>query len=397
MNPSPQKHAVLLPNMVEFPSMSMKRYARELTAALRALDAPDWRFDDLECRRVEELARIMPGKMGEAWASRAGRFMRYPRMAKEAAKTATVCHVLDHSHANLVFALPPEKSVLTVHDVIPLLAARGLIPIPSGRFTRLSFPLIRLRAMKKTGAVIAISENTKRDLIEHGGIAEEKITVVYYGVNKSFGPVSDSGTDRAAERRALLSERHGIPDPDAVRIILQVATATRYKNTPAILNALQSLRQDKSLGDNVYLLRVGADFYPDEAEMVRGKGLTDRVIHAGPVYDDALLARYYRAADVFAFPSIWEGFGWPPLEAMACGTPVVTSNIASLPEVVGDAGITVDPQDHAGLARGLHEILTQPEKVIERREKCLRRATRFTWEKCASGTLSVYNRLTNGL
>lgn len=377
--------------------MSMKRYAKELSTALHSLDAPDWQFEDLECHRVEELARIMPGKMGEAWASRAGRFMRYPQMAKEAAKNATVCHVLDHSHANLVFALPPEKSVLTVHDVIPLLAARGLIPIPSGRFTRLSFPLIRLRAMKKAGMIVAISENTKRDLIEHGGIPEEKITVVYYGVNKSFGPTPDTAPDRATERRALLSERHNIPDPDAIRVILQVATPTRYKNTPALLNALQSLRQDKSLGDNVYLLRVGADFYPDEAEMIQEKGLTDRIINAGSIYDDVLLARYYRAADVFAFPSIWEGFGWPPLEAMSCGTPVVTSNIASLPEVVADAGITVDPQDHAGLARGLHEILTQPEKVLERREKCLRQASRFTWQKCAEGTLSVYNRLASKL
>ncbi|MBC8102732.1 MAG: glycosyltransferase family 4 protein [Cytophagales bacterium] len=391
------KSAVLLPNIVGFPSESMRRYAMELESALRSVaggsegsEAP-WGFRAIACAPSEAVAaRFGGGERGKKIAGRHARFVLYPRLIR-AASGADLYHVLDHSHTNLALIPPAAKTVLTCHDIIPLLAAKGMIPIPSnGRFTRYTFPL-RVRCMKRCHRVIAISESTKKNLVEVAGLSPDQIRVVYYGVNRAFAPApgKDSGS-HAEERREVLA-RHQIPA--SARVLFHVGTATRYKNTPAILHALKALKEDPKIGGSVYFLRVGAEFFDDEKALIETLGVGDRIRHAGKIFDDSRLASYYRAGDVFVFPSIWEGFGWPPLEAMACGTPVVTSNIASLPEVVGDAGITVAPQDHAALIDALRLLLTNEEARQTRREKALLRARRFTWEECARGTLAVYEQV----
>ena len=383
------KRAVLLPNMVQFPSESMKRYAAELAGALRGLHSADWEFDELECHHVDRVARIVPGEPGKKMASRLGRFVRYPLMASQAGlnQSTSVFHVLDHSHANLTLSLPRKKAVLTCHDIIPYLAAKKLVPIPAGRATRYTFPQ-RIRCMKRCRFVIAISESTKRDLVEHAHIPEDRVAVVYYGVNRAFRPTDD---DTRTCRRTELLQAHGIPEE--ARILLHVGTATRYKNTPTILRALARLRSDSGLEDNTYLLRVGAPFFDDEEALIDSLGIRDRIVHAGKIFDDALLADYYRSADVFVFPSLWEGFGWPPLESMACGTPVITSNVASLPEVVGEGGITVAPEDLDAFVDAIRRVLTNPTLRADLRTKAIAQAARFTWEQCALDTLAVYEKV----
>lgn len=387
------KTAVLIPNMAEFPAMSMKRYARELAHALSQLNAPDWRFDELECRQVEWAVKAIPGKEGEKMASRLGRFVRYPNMVKRA--QGDVYHVLDHSHANLIWSAPAPKAVLTCHDIIPYLAAKGLVPIPAGKLTRYTFPLIRINAMKRCRKVIAISECTKQNLIEHAKLPADRVSVVYYGVNASFRPLPEGADKDPAETSRDIRARHKIPTDAA--LLLHVGTATRYKNTPAVLRAVARLKDDPALrGRGVYLLRVGAPFYDDEAELVNELKIGDRVVHAGSIHVDETLAEYYRAADVFVFPSLWEGFGWPPLEAMACGTPVVTSNVASLPEVVADGGMTVNPTDLDAFVDAVRKIVTDDALRADLRVKCLRQASKFTWENCARQTLAVYEEVVRG-
>lgn len=372
--------AVLLPNVDGFPSESMRRYASELSRALRAAAPPEWTIEEMVCAPDDAVR----SRWGEKMASRHARFLKYPRLIRERAG-ADVYHVLDHSHANLAAVPPAARTILTCHDIIPLLGARGLIPVPYPWLTRYTFPL-RLRCMRRCARVIAISESTKRNLVDHAGIAAERIDVVYYGVNPRFGPEPATGA-RAEERRRLLAA-HGLPE--TARVLLHVATPMRYKNTPAILRALHILRARPDLADNVWFLRIGAGFFEDEQRMIDELRLGDRIAFAGRVSDDALLGGYYRAADVFVFPSLWEGFGWPVLEAMACATPVVTSNVASLPEVVGDAGLTVPPQDHEALAGALHGLLANEDARRRRAEQCLRHAQRFTWEGCARHTFETY-------
>jgi glycosyltransferase involved in cell wall biosynthesis len=381
--------------MVEFPSESMNRYAADLYRALSHLPQSDWRFEKMEVHHVEAALRLLPGSEGEKMASRLGRFWRYPRAAAAAAKVEpnnSVFHVLDHSHANLTGSLPHERTVLTCHDIIPYLAALGLIPVSVGRATRYTFPK-RADAMRRCRFVIAVSESTKRDLIEHFHFDPERIIVVYSGRNPVFAPTPTDGRDPAEVTRGL-RKAWGIPE-DA-KVILHVGTANRYKNTPALLRALQKLRAEPSLGERVWLVRAGARFFEDEEALAQELGVADRLVQIGRVTDDAGLADVYRAADVFGFPSVYEGFGWPPLEAMACGTPVVASNIASLPEVVGDGGMTVGPQDIDALAGAFAQVLTDDALHADLRARALQHAAKFTWERCAENVLGVYHRVWEG-
>lgn len=376
--------AVLVPNLVEYHSVSMKRYAQELTQALLNLNAPGWQYESLTCHHVEPLAKLLPGKLGTQSAERMGRLVRYPLVAKAARDRGDLFHILDHSHAHLLDSLPAEKTLITCHDIIPLLASRGKIEIPVTPNARRAFPKI-VERLERAHAVIAISESTKRNLLEHTKVPEEKIHVVYYGVNPNFTATPGGGKTRSEERAELLAH-YKIP-ADA-KVLMHVGTTGRYKNNAALAKLL------KALGDDVWLLRVGAPFYEDEEALVDSLGVRSRLVQAGKIYDDVRLAAHYRAADLFVFPSIWEGFGWPPLEAMACGTPAVTSNVASLPEVVGDAGVTVGPHDHAGQAEAVRALLSDPARLETLRQKAAAQAARFTWERCGSQTQAVYEKVT---
>jgi glycosyltransferase involved in cell wall biosynthesis len=375
--------AVLLPNLVEFPAFSMKRYATELEAALRQVASPSWQVDALQVHQSRTVKKLLGGERGDTWGLRAGLFVKYPQAINKAKAShkADVYHVLDQSHASLTRALDADKAVLTCHDIIPFLASKGLVPIPVSRWNAKTYPR-RLQDMNRCCHIIADSQSTRNDLIEHGKIAGEKISVIYPGV----GDVFHKAPGNATEQRTALRIKHGIPQNAPV--VMHLSTPNRYKNTPALLRALGRLKQS-SIGP-VWFLRLGADFFDDEQELIRELGLGDFVVHAGRGFTDEVLASYYRTADVFAFPSLWEGLGWPPLEAMACGVPVVVSNVASLPEVVGNGGMTVAPTDDAALAEALHTLLSDAALYENMRSRASAHAGKFTWERCARQVLSVY-------
>ena len=366
---------MLLKNLVGFPSMSMDRYARSLVTALN--EVPGWKVSSPDVKGPSIVERVA----GKANASRWGRLVRYPAEVRRLSHELRpdVVHVIDHSHANLLKASEPSQSVITVHDVIPMLSVAGELNFTVRRQVRYTFPR-KLRQIERCARVITVSESTKRQLLRFVDLPPERVHVTPLGVADVFNPGRE-GHDRQAERQQVLAQ-YGIDR--ARKVVLHVCTRNRYKNSPSLLRALAKLP------DEFVLLRVGAPLFDDEQALAGDLGIESRIINAGRVATDEGLAAHYRSADVFAFPSTFEGFGWPPLEAMACGCPTVVSNAASLPEVIGEAGPTVEPEDFEALAKA---ILQLADDRATHEQKSLERAAHFTWAACATATAAVYDRV----
>jgi glycosyltransferase involved in cell wall biosynthesis len=286
------------------------------------------------------------------------------------------------------FVLPPTGrdtlTILTVHDLSferdPDSAPPRLLP-----FLKRVVPDSARRATH----VIADSHATARDLSALYGIPAEKITVIHSGVDSRFEPYRD--TLYHCRRRAYVLKRYGL---DGAPFILTVGTMQRRKNHLRLVQAFARLVKRLPEANQPRLVIAGGKgwLYDEVHAEVARLGVTDLVHFVGYV-DDADLPHLYQAAAVFAFPSLYEGFGLPPLEAMACGVPVVASNVSSLPEVVGDAGLLVDPLDVEALATALEQALCDEGWRRHAIARGLERAAHFTWARAAQQLLEVYARV----
>jgi len=283
---------------------------------------------------------------------------------------------LFHATEHLLPPLSSIRTVFTLHDLIFLFHPETHKPL-----NRWFLTLMMPRFLQAADAIIAVSECTKRDAIRFYNIPEEKITVIYEGVSSRFRP-ADPKTVQA------IQDKYGLPE----RFILYVGTIEPRKNLTALLEAYAELRRRLEPPPGLVFTGKKGWLYEGFFRRLRELGLEDKVTFTGYVPDEDLPA-LYSAATVFAFPSLYEGFGLPPLEAMACGTPVITSSASSLPEVVGEAGILVDPYDVGGLVRAMKRVLMDEGKRKEMRGKGLRQAARFSWEKTARETLKVYRSM----
>jgi glycosyltransferase involved in cell wall biosynthesis len=271
---------------------------------------------------------------------------------------------------------PSCKSVITVHDLAFLLYPHFLTKESARYYGHID------DAVRWTDHIIAVSESTKRDTVDHLGVPEDKITVVHEAANPIFRPVSRE------EAWQQVRNRHGIED----RFILFVSTIEPRKNVPTLMRALWQLVE--CYKKDVQLVVAGGKgwLYEDAFAVVDELQLDSRVHFVGRVSSEDLLY-LYNAAQLLAHPAFYEGFGLPPLEAMACGLPVIASNVASLPEVVGDAGLLIDPHDVDELTVGMWRVLTDEELRREMIEKGLRQAARFSWDRAAAETLEIYRQV----
>jgi glycosyltransferase involved in cell wall biosynthesis len=268
---------------------------------------------------------------------------------------------------------PSCKSVITVHDLAFLLYPHFLTKESARYYGHID------QAVRWTDHIIAVSESTKRDTIQHLGVPEDKITVVYEAANPIFEPVARD------EARQHVLNRHGVDGP----FVLFVSTIEPRKNVPTLIRALNQLQE--CYKEDVKLVLAGGRgwLFEDAFAVVDELNLDGQVHFVGRVSSQDLLY-LYNAAEMLAHPAFYEGFGLPPLEAMACGLPAIVSNVASLPEVVGDAGMLVDPHDVDELTVAMWRVLNDSELREDLQQKGFRQAARFSWERAARETAAIY-------
>ncbi|MDO8689124.1 MAG: glycosyltransferase family 1 protein [Dehalococcoidia bacterium] len=354
------------------------RYAEELAGALLALNTGDdlrLFYNDPSRRSpsppLDGLPRQVLGWSNKFWRMSA-LISCYAHISMDSLLgEADVFHATDH----LLPRLRRMRSVFTLHDLAFLRVPETHLPL-NRWFLKLMMPFF----LRQADEIISVSEYTKRDAVTFYGLDESKVQVIPEGVNPRFVPVRDP--QRLAEAR----QRYGLPE----KFILFVSTIEPRKNLVTLWEAYRALRSE---GRTEGLVVVGQKgwLYQETMLRLREVGLEEQVVFPGYVAEEDLPV-LYSLADCFAFPSLFEGFGLTPLEAMASGCPVVCSNSSSLPEVCGDATILVAPMDVAGLVSSLRRVLNEPDLQAELRNKGIRQAARFTWESAAMRTLEVYKR-----
>src|SRR3989338_7157383 len=276
-------------------------------------------------------------------------------------------------HYNAPWFLP-KNSVVTVHDL-----TQFIFPEFFGRVKPVVAKIVLRNALKKAGMIIAGSESTKKDIVKHYPEIEGKIRVIYNGISVDFKPLSENEVNEFKRNKGLAD------------YILYVGNRKQTKNLRRLLEAFSIIKSEYR---NLKLVIIGERFSSFD-EVDKGiaefnlKGLVVVVLKVS----DEELHRYYCGAKLLVHPSLYEGFGFTPLEAMACGIPAVVSNISSLPEVYGDAALYFDPYDISDMINKIKIVIrdTTLQKVLVNRGLQLTKV--FTWERCANETLKVFEEV----
>ena len=334
------------------------RYPNELLAALRGRD--DVLLEPLGPRpraRRGRRTRIAQGLLREG--------VYYPIGLARQASAGDVDLV--HCPAPFAPLVSSHPLVLTIHDLLPL-RHPDLFP----RFTVAHTRLLLGPSARRATTIVTGSEHTRGELESLLGIPGERVAVTPYGVDARFRPEPPAA--------GWAQERFGVRE----RYVLCVGNLEPRKNLSRAVRAFEAAG-----ADDCSLVVVGARGWRNE-EFERAVAETAAHVVVAGYVDDAELVPLYSGAACLVFPSLYEGYGFPPLEAMACGTPVISSDRTSLPEVVGDAGVLVDPLDTAAIGAAIRDLLGDERRARELGERGRERAAGFTWERTAEATVQVY-------
>jgi glycosyltransferase involved in cell wall biosynthesis len=274
--------------------------------------------------------------------------------------------------------LAPCKTVVTIHDCIHLRFPQYLPNRMAYAYARTSLWF----AAHRSNRVLTVSEASKRDILRYFRVPDRKIDVIYNAIDERFGhPPGDEEVER-------VRERYQLNDP----FVLYAGNIKPHKNLERLIEAFHMMRRGDL--ENVKLLIIGDEIskYATLRRAVHRHKLHKHVRFFGFVPDQTL-AILYRLAGVFVFPSLYEGFGLPPLEAMASGTPVITSNVSSLPEVVGDAALLIDPYEPEALAEAMRNVLTDAPLREQMRQRGFARAREFSWERSVRRVREIYQEV----
>jgi glycosyltransferase involved in cell wall biosynthesis len=358
-------------------ALSIDVCANNLVAGLKAL-RPDW--------QIIEIAPEPWSQAENLWRSGTGlrkyyeRLWRHPRAVNRL--EGDIFHIIDHSNAHVAYWLKQKSGavVVTCHDLVQFVYPEILKD--QARFPAFSLASWKysVGGMKYADRVITVSSNTAKDVVEHLNIDPAQIAVVPNGVEASFCPLPADQVAKTRQRYQGSSETF---------CLLNVGSTHQRKNIPTILQALVELR-DRDIP--VRLWKVGDEFTGEQTSFIQSYNLESMITSIGKP-NQALLVQLYNAADALIAPSLYEGFGLTILEAMACGTPVISANVSSLPEVAGDAAILVDPLDTKAIIEAVCRLQGDRNYRQLLSQKGVERAKHFTWAASAQKTIQVYEQV----
>lgn len=363
-------------------SFSMGVYADGIVKGLQIV-RPDWEI--LEFAPAIDTKNDWPAFL-KGINKYCERYYTYPQRLKPV--DVDLFHIIDHSEGYLISWLNSfgKPTVVTCHDLINLVQ-------PDTFKNRARFPALSMAAwkwaitgMESANQVITVSAHTAKDVVNNLQVNPEQITIVPNAVDRKFCPLSPEEIKTFRQQQGL--------SPDTF-CLLNVGSNNLRKNVSTVLKVLLTL---KNKGLPVHFWKVGTGFNQVQNQFIEANGLTDYITYQGEP-DDHTLVQFYNSADVLVAPSFYEGFGMTILEAMACGTPVVTSNVTSLPEVAGDAAILAPPQDVSAISAGIVHLWQDKDFRQSMQYKGLERVKRFTWENTAEQIARVYEgvRISNKL
>ena len=326
-------------------------------------------------RYSQELAKRLP--VSPIHTTRYGSMRQHLRLGWDLMRAQQAVHFSNH-HLGRWICWLTQPCVVTVHDLVRLAFPHA----PEDRMAAIGLALDR-RGIRNATHVICVSEATKKDLMQYLAVEEAKITVIHNGIDHSVfkpSPVNDG--------------RFSAP------YVLYVGSERPRKNLACLLRAFAALKDRGPRFASLRLLKVGSPGRSDAfrtATLAEARRLgIDRDIDFVDYVSDQDLAVIYSNALALVYPSLYEGFGLPVVEAMACGCPVVTTNVSSLPEVAGSAALLVDPHDPAGFAEALHSVILDRDLSTRLRGDGLRRAREFSWNNTISATYAVYEEVLAG-
>jgi glycosyltransferase involved in cell wall biosynthesis len=326
-----------------------------------------------------------PLRRASKWLGYIDKFLLFPIRLYKAARWADVVHICDHSNSPYIHVLRKEPHLITCNDVLAIRSALGEIPDNPTRRSGIILQKIILGGLNRARRVVCISNNTRQELLRISHVDPAQVSVVYMGINFPYRQVE------GAEAWSLIAKAAGgrfEPQP----FVFHVGGNQWYKNRLGVLRIYAQLWN--LMGETAPRLVMAGHALDDSMrEFIAQNGLQEAVIEVQGCSNEALQA-FYSMAEVMLFPSLAEGFGWPVIEAQACGCRVVTSDFAPLTEIGGEAAIYCDPRDEAAVARAVHLLLGEdPLARQNRREQGLLNAQRFSAQQMTRDYIAAYREV----
>ncbi len=358
------------------PNFSMDVYADGLISGLKTV-RPNWEIIELVPRPIDRSNHSFFLRVNKYYE----RFWGFPSQINK--QTADIFHIIDHSEGHIVNWLKNKGKpvIVTCHDLINYFYSehtQGSVKVP---LVSNSLWLHSVQSMQHANHIITVSEETAKDTTKILNIEPTRITVIPNAVESIFKPLPYKNQAESFRQKQGISSE--------TTCLLNVGGNFARKNIDTILKVVKILKEKEV---PIHFWRVGSPFTEDNQKFIQSQGLENHVSFLGKP-DKSTLVQIYNAADILMAPSLYEGFGITILEAMACGTPVITSNVSAMPEVAGDAGILVDPTDEQAIADAVYHLQNNPVYYQELVKKGLERIKLFTWEKTAEKVAEVYEKL----